>query len=74
MNLNDFLYPYAPYWGDGPPNAVLFNANLQEFSQKVGYISALHQSGKLTSQDAYRRIHELWLALEHSQRNLGIDV
>lgn len=73
MNLNTFLYPHAHYWGNGQPNAILFNANLQEFSQRVGYISALHQGGKLSSYEAYDQIHQLWQALERSRQNLEID-
>ncbi|PSN17161.1 hypothetical protein C7271_19190 [filamentous cyanobacterium CCP5] len=73
MDLNTFLYPHASYWGNGQPNAIVFNANLQEFSQRVGYISALYQGGKLTSLEAYRQIDQLWQALERSRQNLEID-
>lgn len=74
MDLYTFLHPHSHYWGSGRPSEIVFNANLQEFAQKVGYISALHQGGKLSSQEAYHRLSQLWRALERSQQNLGIDV
>ena len=30
------------------PENLVFNANLQEFSQRVGYISALASNGKMS--------------------------
>jgi hypothetical protein len=41
------LYPQARYYGQIKPENLVFNANLQEFSQKVSYISCLETSGKL---------------------------
>jgi len=32
------LYPHATYHGQVKPENLVFNANLQEFSHKVGYI------------------------------------
>ena len=72
VNRYAFLHPHVPYWGHGGPEAILFNANLQEFSHQVGYISGLHQGGKISSQEAHDRINQLWQALEHSWSKLNV--
>ncbi|WP_414562110.1 MULTISPECIES: hypothetical protein [unclassified Anabaena] len=69
---NNFLYPRSRYYGHFHPDNIVFNANLQEFAQKVGYISSLETSGKLTPQQAYKRIKALWKQLKRSKKELGI--
>ena len=74
-NHNDkdkFLYPRSRYYGQGRPQELIFNANLQEFAQKVGFITALETSGKLSPQDAYDQIKALWKQLKHSKKQLRI--
>lgn len=65
---HQMLYPHAAYRGAFTPNLMLFNANLQEFSHKVGYISGLHTSGKLTSAEAYDRVQGLWKELKKCKK------
>lgn len=72
-DLNRFIYPYNRYYGTFTAESLAFNANLQEFAQKVGYISILETSGKLSSQEAYSQIKELWKQLKRSKKELGID-
>ncbi len=72
-NLNRFLYPYSRYYGSFQPELLAFDANLQEFAQKVGYISCLETSGKLSSDEAYSKIKELWKQLKRSKKELGIE-
>ncbi|BDA71743.1 hypothetical protein CAL7716_059090 [Calothrix sp. PCC 7716] len=67
-----FLYPRSRYYGEFDPKNLIFNANLQEFAQKVGYITALETSGKLSSIEAYQRIKALWKQLKNSKKELGI--
>ncbi len=69
----NFLYPRSRYYGQFNPENLVFNANLQEFSQKVGYIVNLQTSGKITSEDAYKEIKALWKNLKHSKKELGIS-
>ncbi|MFN6536528.1 MAG: hypothetical protein RM021_009160 [Nostoc sp. EkiNYC01] len=57
---NSFLYPRSRYYGHITPENLIFNANLQEFAQKVGYISSLETSGKLSPEEALREIDALW--------------
>ncbi|MEI2578795.1 DUF7219 family protein [Scytonema sp. PRP1] len=66
------LYPHARYYGQIKPENLVFNANLQEFSQKVSYISCLETSGKLAPQEAYDKIKALWKQLKRSKKELGI--
>lgn len=73
MTLNQFLYPQSRYRGDVKPQNLVFNANLQEFSQRVGYIANLETNGKLSPQEAYHQIRELWQELENSYQGLGVN-
>ncbi len=74
MNDKDnFLYPRHPYQGDFEPAAVIFDANLQEFAQKVTYLCTLENSGKLSQGEAYKEIKSLWKKLRESKRTLGIS-
>jgi hypothetical protein len=50
----------------------MFNANLQEFSQRVSYICCLETSGKLRPDEAYQKIESLWQQLKHSAGQLGM--
>lgn len=65
-----FLYPISRYHGDFTPQNLAFNANLQEFAQRVSYICGLETSGKLAPQDAYNQIKELWKQLKKSRELL----
>jgi hypothetical protein len=67
-----FLYPQHRYHGDFDPQNVVFDANLQEFAQKIGYICTLENSGKIAPDDAYRQIKALYKQLKASKRELGI--
>ncbi|MFH7026024.1 MAG: hypothetical protein ACHBN1_11605 [Heteroscytonema crispum UTEX LB 1556] len=67
-----FLYPRSRYYGQFKPENVIFNANLQEFAQKVGYITNLETSGKLSPEEAYSQIKALWKELKRSKKELGI--
>ena len=70
---DNFLFPRHPYRGDFDPSAVIFDANLQEFAQKVTYLCTLENSGKLSQGQAYREIKNLWKMLRQSKRALGIE-
>lgn len=70
---DEFLYAYSKYRGKFKPENVVFNANLQEFAQKVSYICNLETNGKISSLQAYDRIKTLWKQLKESKKNLEID-
>ena len=72
-DIDRFLYPRYPYHGRFTPEYLVFNANLQEFTSKVGYITDLETAGKISPEQAYRQIKTLWLQVERSKEELGID-
>ena len=70
--INDFLHSRSRYYGHFSPQNLAFNANLQEFSQRIEYICALETNGKLTPMEAYKQIKKLWKELKKSKKELGI--
>ena len=70
---DNFLFPRYRYQGEFEPSAVIFDANLQEFAQKVTYLCTLENSGKLSQGQAYKEIKNLWKQLRRSKRTLGIE-
>jgi hypothetical protein len=68
-----FIFRQNRYHGDFTPETLVFNANLQEFTQRVGYISNLQTNGKLSPKEAYEQIEALWKQLESSYSVLGIS-
>ena len=65
-----FLYPRGKYWGKFTPQNLIFNANLQEFAQRLDYICALETNGKISSEEAYEQIKKLWKQLQQSKQEL----
>ncbi len=72
MDRSDFIYPRSRYHGQWKPENLAFDANLQEFSQKVSYICNLEINGKLPPYEAYKKIKSLWKQLKRSKKQLGI--
>ncbi|MDB9497023.1 hypothetical protein PN441_20015 [Spirulina major CS-329] len=70
---DNFIYPRASYQGHFEPGNLVFNANLQEFAQRVNYICNLETAGKISSNDAYVQIKDLWKTLKQSSKELGIS-
>jgi hypothetical protein len=69
---DDFLYPRSTYRGEVKPENLVFNANLQEFAQKVSFICNLETNGKMAPLDAYQQIKALYKQLTQSKKELGI--
>lgn len=67
---DQFLYPRGRYHGEFTPEALVFNANLQEFAQRVSIICNLETGGKLPPAEAYQQIRHLWKTLKHSKKEL----
>lgn len=70
---HEFLHPHRPYHGEVKPENLVFNANLQEFAQRVSYICNLETAGKAGPEEAYHQIKELWqqLKLSHDLLEIG---
>lgn len=69
---NNFLYPHLPYRGTFTPENMVFNANLQEFAQRVNFLCNLETAGKISTEEAYQQIKDLWHQLKQSKKELGI--
>lgn len=69
-NKDDFLYPRGRYYGQVKPENLVFNANLQEFAQKVSYICNLETAGKISPDEAYENIKELWKNLKQDEKTV----
>ena len=69
---NGFLYPRSSYYAQVKPKNLIFNANLQEFAQKVSYITSLETGGKISPEEAFCKIEALWKHLEGSKNKLKI--
>jgi hypothetical protein len=72
MNKEDFIYPRSRYHGQVKPENLVFNANLQEFAQRISIICNLETGGKVPPEQAYKQIKDLWKKLKHSKKELGI--
>jgi hypothetical protein len=72
IDKDQFLYPRNRYHGQVKPENLVFDANLQEFAQRVSYICNLETSGKLPAEDAYEQVKTLWEQLTRSKKQLGI--
>ncbi len=71
-DLQAFLYPRSRYYGEVKPQNLVFNANLQEFSQRVSLITNLATNGKLSPEEAYTQVEALWQQLHTSKNQLRI--
>ncbi len=72
MDKDDFLYPRSRYYGQVKPENLVFNANLQEFAQKISYICNLETAGKIPPEQAYEQIKALWKELKQAKKQLRI--
>lgn len=72
QDIHNFLYPRRRYHGNFKPETLVFNANLQEFSQRVTYICNLQTRGKLSPEESYHQIDALWEEVKDSFQTLGI--
>lgn len=65
-----FLYPISRYRGEFTPEHLAFNANLQEFAQRVSLLCGLETGGKIPPGEAYKEIKNLWQQLRESKKSL----
>ncbi|MEM9001980.1 MAG: hypothetical protein AAGE59_00500 [Cyanobacteria bacterium P01_F01_bin.86] len=68
----DLLYPRSRYYGKFKPQHLAFNANLQEFAQRISYICGLETGGKISALEAYKMVKQSWKELKRSKKGLGI--
>ena len=70
LTKDQFISPTARYYGEFTPKQLAFNSNLQEFASRVSIVCGLETGGKISSQDAYDQIKQLWKQLKDSKREL----
>jgi hypothetical protein len=63
-----FLYPTSKYYGKFTPGNLAFNANLQEFAQRVSFLCGLESSGKVSPEETYQEIKAMWNQLKKSKK------
>ena len=73
VDKDEFLFPIHSFQGKFTPEDFVFNANLQEFALRAGYIVALQTNGKLSSEEAYQKIKALVKELKISRKELRIN-
>ena len=54
-----FLNPTSKFRGEFTPQNLAFDANLQEFTNRISIICALETGGKISPNDAYQQIKGL---------------
>ncbi len=72
MQTSDFLFPRRRFFGHFTPENLMFDANLQEFAQRINFICGLEVNGKLSPQESFHQIESLWQDLKRSKDQLGI--
>jgi hypothetical protein len=64
------MYPTSRYYGQFTPEQLAFNANLQEFAQRVSLLCSLETGGKISADETYQQIKQLWKELKASKKQL----
>lgn len=72
MKQSNFIFVRRSYQGNFTIENLLFNANLQEFTQYVSYLASLEKHGKLSPEEAYSKIDALFEQLQRTFQQLGI--
>jgi sigma54-dependent transcription regulator len=70
IEKKQFVSPYRTYHGKETLPNIVFDSNLQEFSQRVAMICVLENGGKISPEKAYKEIKMLWKQLKASKQNL----
>jgi hypothetical protein len=65
------LEAHSSYRGeDWSPERLVFHQNLEQFAERVGLIVGLQGNGKITQEEAYDEIRQIWQQLQSSRDNL----
>jgi hypothetical protein len=70
LDKDSFLNPISNFRGEFTPQNLAFDANLQEFTNRISIICALETGGKISPNEAYQQIKELWNKLDKSKEHL----
>ena len=62
---------YSSFHGkDWSPQRAAFHQNLEQFADRIGLIVGLQANGKVSQEEAYEQIKELWKVLKVSRTDL----
>ena len=62
---------YGSFHGkDWSPQRAAFHQNLEQFADRIGLIVGLQANGKVSQEEAYEQIKELWKTLKISRNDL----
>ena len=62
---------YSSFHGkDWSPQRAAFHQNLEQFADRIGLIVGLQANGKVSQEEAYEQIKELWQILKTSRNDL----
>jgi hypothetical protein len=65
------LEAHSSYRGeDWSPERLVFHQNLEQFAERVGLIVALQGNGKITQEEAFDEIRQIWTQLQSSRESL----
>jgi hypothetical protein len=65
-----FFNPKSSFRGEFTPENLAFDANLQEFANRISIICNLETGGRIPAEDAYKQIKQLWKQLKQSKAEL----
>lgn len=72
-SLEGGLAYFRRFHGRFTPQNLVFDANLQEYAVRIGYISARETSGRLPAVEAFAQVQTLWEQLSQSYELLEIE-
>jgi hypothetical protein len=65
------LEAHSSYRGDDwTPERLVFHQNLEQFAERVGLIVALQGNGKISQEEAFDEIRQIWKQLQDSRETL----
>lgn len=65
------LEAHSSYRGeDWSPERLVFHQNLEQFAERVGLIVALQGNGKISQEEAFDEIRQIWKLLQSSKKSL----
>jgi len=70
IDRESFFNPISTYRGEFSQENLAFDANLQEFTNRISIICALETGGRISPLEAYQQIKDLWHKLDESRKNL----
>ena len=71
METSDFLFPQHQYHGSSlQTEDIVLHGYLQEFSQQVLILTSLNRGGRLSSQETYQKLKQLYKQLKNSRKDL----